>query len=88
MENSEFTILIRLGAFSATQAFVKHRMQVKQPGKVINISSVREELPFPHFISNCASKGAVKMTGTTIVVDDGLTWNYSEQQELSRVWIQ
>src|SRR6266446_9871234 len=61
MENSEFTILIRLGAFSATQAFVKHRMQVKQPGKVINISSVREELPFPHFISNCASKGAVKM---------------------------
>jgi glucose 1-dehydrogenase len=24
------------GAFFATQAFVKHRMQVKQPGKVIN----------------------------------------------------
>jgi glucose 1-dehydrogenase len=49
------------GAFFATQAFVKHRIQVKQPGKVINISSVHEELPFPHFTSYCASKGAVKM---------------------------
>ena len=139
------------GSFFATQAFVKHRMQVKQPGKVINISSVHEELPFPHFTSYCASKGGVKMmmrnlsielapygitinniapgaietsintkllhdpeklnallqniplarlgktsdvagvaaflaspdadyiTGATIVVDGGLTWNYSEQ---------
>jgi len=35
-----------------------------------------------------ASPDADYITGTTIVVDDGLTWNYSEQQELSRVWIQ
>jgi glucose 1-dehydrogenase len=39
------------GAFFVTQAFVKHRMEVKQPGKVINVSSVHEELPFPHFTS-------------------------------------
>jgi glucose 1-dehydrogenase len=139
------------GAFFATQAFVQHRMAVKKPGKIINVSSVHEELPFPHFTSYCASKGGMKMmmrnlsielapygitvnniapgaietpintallndpaklkallsniplgrlgqvndvggvaaflasadadyiTGATIVVDGGLTWNYSEQ---------
>ena len=139
------------GAFFTTQAFVRHRMEVKQPGKVINMSSVHEDLPFPHFTSYCASKGGMKMvmrnlsielapygitinniapgaietpintallhdpaklkalldniplarlgktsdvagvaaflasadadyiTGATIVVDGGLTWNYSEQ---------
>jgi len=139
------------GAFFATQAFVQHRMAVKKPGKIINVSSVHEDLPFPHFTSYCASKGGMKMmmrnlsielapygitvnniapgaietpintallndpaklkallsniplgrlgqvndvcgvaaflasadadyiTGATIVVDGGLTWNYSEQ---------
>jgi glucose 1-dehydrogenase len=139
------------GAFFATQEFARHRIEAKQPGKVINISSVHEDLPFPHFTSYCASKGGVKMmmrnlaielapfgitvnniapgaietpintkllndpeklkalleniplarlgktsdvagvaaflasadadyiTGATIVVDGGLTWNYSEQ---------
>ncbi|HXL27583.1 MAG TPA: glucose 1-dehydrogenase [Chthoniobacterales bacterium] len=139
------------GAFFASQAFVQHRMAEKKPGKIINVSSVHEELPFPHFTSYCASKGGMKMmmrnlsielapygitvnniapgaietpintallndppklkalldniplarlgqvsdvagvaaflassdadyiTGTTIVVDGGLTWNYSEQ---------
>jgi glucose 1-dehydrogenase len=139
------------GPFFATQAFVKHLQSRKSGGKVINISSVHEDLPFPHFTSYCASKGGVKMmmrnlsielaplgitinniapgaietpinkallndpvklnallqniplnrlgkpadvssavaflassdadyiTGTTLVVDGGLTWNYSEQ---------
>jgi glucose 1-dehydrogenase len=49
------------GVFFMTQAFVKHRMSAKKGGKVINISSVHEELPFPHFASYCASKGGVKM---------------------------
>jgi glucose 1-dehydrogenase len=49
------------GMFFITQAFVKHRMQAKAGGKIINISSVHEELPFPHFASYCASKGGVKM---------------------------
>jgi glucose 1-dehydrogenase len=140
----DFVLNINLkGAFFASQAFVQHRMAVKKPGKIINISSVHEELPFPHYTSYCASKGGMKMmmrnlsvelapygitvnniapgaietpintallndpselkallgkvsdvagaavflassdadyiTGTTIVVDGGLTWNYSEQ---------
>lgn len=139
------------GAFFAAQAFVKHLQSRKAPGKIINISSVHEELPFPHFTAYCASKGGLKMlmrnlsielaplgitinnvapgaietpinttllrdptkldallqniplkrlgqpgdvasavaflasseadyiTGTTLVIDGGLTWNYSEQ---------
>jgi glucose 1-dehydrogenase len=57
------------GAFFATQAFVRHRMQVKQPGKVINISSVHEELPFPHFTPYCASKGGVKMMTRNLSIE-------------------
>src|ERR1700721_4722190 len=49
------------GVFFLTQAFVRHRMQAKSGGKVINISSVHEELPFPHFASYCASKGGLMM---------------------------
>ena len=139
------------GAFFAAQAFVKHLQARKAPGKIINISSVHEDLPFPHFTAYCMSKGGMKMmtrnlsielapfgitinniapgaietpintallndpaklnallqniplnrlgktsdvssavaflassdadyiTGTTLVVDGGLTWNYSEQ---------
>ena len=49
------------GVFFITQTFVKHRMQVKSGGKVINISSVHEDLPFPGYASYCASKGGLKM---------------------------
>jgi glucose 1-dehydrogenase len=49
------------GLFFVTQAFVRHKMQTKTGGKIVNISSVHEELPFPHFASYCASKGGVKM---------------------------
>ena len=139
------------GVFFTTQAFVKQLMARNAPGRIVNISSVHEELPFPHFASYCASKGGLKMmtrnlsielapfgitinniapgaietpintkllnnpaelkalldniplkrlgktsdvagavaflassdadyiTGTTLVIDGGLTWNYSEQ---------
>jgi glucose 1-dehydrogenase len=49
------------GPFFITQAFVRHLKDAKRGGKVINISSVHEELPFPHFASYCASKGGLKM---------------------------
>jgi glucose 1-dehydrogenase len=49
------------GPFFATQAFARHRRDRKAGGKVINISSVHEELPFPHFTAYCASKGGLKM---------------------------
>jgi glucose 1-dehydrogenase len=57
------------GLFFLTQAFVRHRMQTKSGGKVINISSVHEELPFPHFASYCASKGGLKMLTRNLSIE-------------------
>jgi glucose 1-dehydrogenase len=49
------------GAFFCTQSFARHRRTVNAGGKVINISSVHEELPFPHFTAYCMAKGGLKM---------------------------
>jgi glucose 1-dehydrogenase len=57
------------GVFFITQAFVKNRMAAKAGGKIINISSVHEELPFPHFASYCASKGGVKMLTRNLSIE-------------------
>ena len=57
--------------FFATQAVVKHFRATNNPGRIINISSVHEELPFPHFTSYCASKGGVKMITRNLAVELG-----------------
>jgi len=57
------------GVFFITQAFVKNRMAANAGGKIINISSVHEELPFPHFASYCASKGGVKMLTRNLSIE-------------------
>ncbi len=57
--------------FFATQAMVQHLRQVKQPGRIINISSVHEDLPFPGFASYCASKGGVRMLTRNLAVELG-----------------
>jgi glucose 1-dehydrogenase len=49
------------GVFFLTQAFVNYCRLKTSPGTVINISSVHEEIIFPHFAAYCASKGALKM---------------------------
>lgn len=59
------------GVFFATQALVQHLKETSRPGKIINISSVHEELPFPHFTSYCASKGGVKMMMRNLAVELG-----------------
>jgi len=59
------------GVFFATQAMVQHLMATKRTGKIINISSVHEELPFPHFTSYCASKGGVKMMMRNLAIELG-----------------
>ena len=38
-------------------------------GRIINISSVHEELPFPHFTPYCASKGGLKMLMRNLAVE-------------------
>jgi glucose 1-dehydrogenase len=57
------------GVFFATQAMVQHLRETKRPGKIINISSVHEELPFPNFAAYCASKGGIKMLTRNLAVE-------------------
>src|SRR5258708_39617905 len=57
------------GIFFITQAVVRHLRQTGRPGKIINISSVHEELPFPHFASYCASTGGLKMLTRNLAID-------------------
>jgi glucose 1-dehydrogenase len=59
------------GVFFATQAMVQHLMQQKRRGKIVNISSVHEELPFPNFAAYCASKGGLKMLTRNLSVELG-----------------
>jgi glucose 1-dehydrogenase len=49
------------GVFFGTQAFVKYCKEKQREGVVINMSSVHEEIIFPHFAAYCASKGGLKM---------------------------
>jgi glucose 1-dehydrogenase len=57
------------GVFFASQALVRHLSETRRPGKIINISSVHEDLPFPHFASYCAAKGGVRMLTRTLAVE-------------------
>jgi glucose 1-dehydrogenase len=59
------------GAFFLTQAFVRRLRDAKQPGRVINISSVHEDMVFPHFASYCAAKGGMRMLMRNLAVELG-----------------
>ncbi len=59
------------GVFFTTQRFVQHLRDTQQKGKIVNISSVHEELPFPHFTAYCMSKGALKMMARNLAVELG-----------------
>lgn len=55
--------------FFATQAFVRHLKQSRRPGKVVNVSSIHEDLPFPNFSTYCLSKGGLRMMTRTLAVE-------------------
>jgi glucose 1-dehydrogenase len=57
------------GVFFATKTVVRHLQSTKRAGKIINISSVHEELPFPHFTAYCMSKGGLKMMTRNLAVE-------------------
>ena len=59
------------GAFFMTQAFVRHLRDAKKPGRVVNISSVHEDMVFPHFASYCAAKGGIRMLMRDLAVELG-----------------
>lgn len=59
------------GVFFLTQAFVRRLRETDRKGRIINISSVHEEMAFPHFSTYCASKGAMRMLTRNLAVELG-----------------
>jgi glucose 1-dehydrogenase len=58
----ELVIAVNMTApFFVSQRFVNQLKDAKKPGKIVNISSVHEELPFPHFTAYCMAKSGLKM---------------------------
>src|SRR5438128_938424 len=49
------------GVFFASQAFARHLIAAGRTGRIINISSVHEEIPLPGHAAYCAAKGGVKL---------------------------
>jgi len=59
------------GAFFAAQALTRHLRATGRAGRIINISSVHEDVAFPNFAAYCASKGAMRMLARTLAVELG-----------------
>ncbi|MGH9605445.1 MAG: SDR family NAD(P)-dependent oxidoreductase [Terracidiphilus sp.] len=57
--------------FFLTQAFVRRLRDAKKPGRVVNISSVHEDMVFPGFATYCCSKGGVRMLMRDLAVELG-----------------
>lgn len=57
------------GSFFATQSAVRRMVEQKIPGRIINVSSVHEDLPFPNFTAYCASKGGMKMMMRNLAIE-------------------
>jgi glucose 1-dehydrogenase len=59
------------GPFFLTQAFVRRLRAAKKTGRIINISSVHEDIAFPGFATYCASKGGMRMLMRNLAVELG-----------------
>ena len=59
------------GPFFLTQAFVRKLREANKTGRIINISSVHEDMVFPHFASYCAAKGGLRMLMRDLAVELG-----------------
>jgi glucose 1-dehydrogenase len=59
------------GPFFLTQAFVRRLRDAKKTGRIVNISSVHEDMAFPGFTSYCCSKGGLRMMMRNLAVELG-----------------
>jgi glucose 1-dehydrogenase len=59
------------GPFFLTQAFVRRLRDAKKTGRIINISSVHEDMTFPGFTTYCCSKGGMRMLMRNLAVELG-----------------
>ncbi len=58
-----------VGPFLVAQAAARQMIRQNQGGRIINISSVHEDLPMPTNAPYCASKGGLRMLTRTISVE-------------------
>ncbi len=66
------------GPFLCAQAAAKQMMAQNGPGRIINISSIHQDLPMPGNAPYCASKGGLRMLMRTMAVElapHGITVN-------------
>ena len=59
------------GPFFLAQSFVRKLRDAKKPGRIINISSVHEDMAFPTFATYCLSKGGMRMMTRDLCVELG-----------------
>ncbi len=59
------------GPYFLTQLFVKKLLEAKKPGRIVNISSVHEDMVFPGFSTYCISKGGMRMWMRDLAVELG-----------------
>lgn len=59
------------GPFFLTQVFVQRLREAKKPGRIVNISSVHEDMAFPGFSTYCCSKGGLRMLMRNLAVELG-----------------
>jgi glucose 1-dehydrogenase len=59
------------GAFFVTQRFVQKLRGAHRPGRIVNISSVHEDMAFPGFTTYCCSKGGMRMFMRNLAVELG-----------------
>jgi glucose 1-dehydrogenase len=59
------------GPYFLAQAFVRRLRDTKKPGRIINISSVHEDMAFPGFTPYCCSKGGMRMMMHNLAVELG-----------------
>ena len=57
------------GAFFCAQAAARAMVSQKRAGRIINISSVHEDIPMPQNVTYCCAKGGIRMLTRTICLE-------------------
>lgn len=70
LEDFDKVINVNLrGTFIGCQLALSHYMENKFKGVIINVSSVHEIIPWPHYAHYCASKGGVKLLTQSLALE-------------------
>ncbi|GIP23786.1 MULTISPECIES: glucose-1-dehydrogenase [Paenibacillus] len=57
------------GAFLGSREAIHYMLDKGIKGSIINMSSVHEQIPWPHFVHYAASKGGIKMLTETLALE-------------------